>query len=208
MFYFRRHILLFLGVLLSGCAIEPDLGPLPKPDPERKYAAIHEIASLKFPEQKWWEDYNDPQLTALIEDGLQKSPTMAEALARLKKANAEALVAGAPLLPELDIQGSIQKYKQSYNNGIPSSAVPHGFKDSAKVALNFNYEIDFWGKNREQLKAALSEVTAAKLDAAQARVMISTSIAQNYAELAQLYAELDEAKKGIEIRKKRGEAGQ
>lgn len=198
----KHNLPILFSMFLCGCAIQPDLGPLPKPDPERMYAAAHEIASLKFPDQKWWESYNDPQLTALIEEGVSKSPSMAEALARLKKANADALVAGAPLLPELDVQGSYQKYKQSYNNGIPSSAVPHGFKDSSKLTLNFNYEIDFWGKNREQLRAALSEVTAAKLDAAQARIMISTAIAQNYAELAQIYTELDEARKGIEIRKK------
>ena len=189
-----------ISLLLGGCALFTDLGPLSQVPADLGFKKAEELSSLPFPNQQWWTAYNDPQLKALIEEGLQASPTIAEAVARLKKSDAVAMVAGAPLYPTLDVEGSLQKYKQSYNEGIPSVVIPHGFRNFATLTANFNYEIDFWGKNRAQLNAALSDVVAAQLDAALARIMVSTSVATAYAELAQLCAELGEAEKGIKIR--------
>jgi NodT family efflux transporter outer membrane factor (OMF) lipoprotein len=64
-------------------------------------------------------------------------------------------------------------------------------KTYGSAELDFSYELDFWGKNRAALAAATSDFAAAQADVAQARMLLSTSVADAYADLARLYAERD-----------------
>jgi outer membrane protein TolC len=57
--------------------------------------------------------------------------------------------------------------------------------------LDFSYELDLWGKTRAAIAAATSEEAAAKADTAAARLIVSTSIAGAYADLARLFADRD-----------------
>ncbi len=192
-------IVSILILLLSGCAIMPDLGP--KPQPRADLVAYKDGKNdFVYPNQDWWKLYNDPQLSSLIEEGLVKSPNIAEAVARIQKANAQALLAGASLVPSIVADGSISKYRQSYNQGFPPAMIPHGFKNTAKTTMSFDYELDFWGKNSDNLAAAISEVEAAKLMSIQANILLSTSIAAAYANLAQYYAELDVSYETVSVR--------
>ena len=91
----------------------------------------------------------------------------------------------------------MQEVKQSYNAGIPPAFVPHGYNAAGQLSLDFNWELDFWGKNRAAVAAATSEVRAAQADTAEARLLLSTNVALAYADLARLYAERDVAERTI-----------
>ena len=78
--------------------------------------------------------------------------------------------------------------------------MPHGYNDYGQATLNFNYEFDFWGKNRTALAASLSEARAAGADEAQARLTLSTAVAAAYADLTRLYAERDVALRSVQSR--------
>ena len=153
-----------------------------------------------WPTDRWWLRYGDTQLNALIDEALKGEPTLAIAQARLHNAEASAQQAGAALLPEIDAKGSVEKEKQSYNNGIPPAFVPHGWRPYGAAELDFSYEIDFWGKNRAALAAATSELEAARADAAEARMVLAASIANAYADLARLFAERDSAEAAVRVR--------
>lgn len=185
-----------IAVILSGCAIAPDLGG---PRAPRADLAFNQSCS-SVATQNWWTIYKDPQLDALINEGLAASPTIEQAAASIQKADAYAMQAGAAALPSVTADVSFQKYKQSYNMGVPASVVPHGFQDLSKAGLTFAYDFDFWGRNKEMLNAVLSEREAAQLEAEHTKIIISTSIAAAYVQLAQLYSELDEAKESVNVR--------
>src|SRR5262249_37553239 len=153
-----------------------------------------------WPTQDWWRAYNDPQLTALIEEGLRNSPTMAEAAARLRAAEAGAESARAAAGPEVGLSGYAVENKLSYNAGIPPAFVPHGYNDFGHIELNFNYELDFWGRNRAAIAAAVSEQRAAEAETAQARLTLSTAIAEAYADLARLSAQRAIAQQSLDVR--------
>jgi NodT family efflux transporter outer membrane factor (OMF) lipoprotein len=189
-------------LLLSAQACAPDLGPLEKPDDAlTKAASLGGGGNATYPEAHWWDHYGDSQLRSLIERGLKDSPTLAEATARLSKAVAVAQAAGAPLYPTISADATAAQTRQSYNNGVPPAFVPKGFNDTGRAALNFDYELDFFGKNSAQAKAALQEQDAARFEQAQSRIMVSTSIASSYANLAQYYAELNDAKRSADVRR-------
>jgi NodT family efflux transporter outer membrane factor (OMF) lipoprotein len=90
--------------------------------------------------------------------------------------------------------------KQSYNNGFPAEFVPHGYRDSARAALDFSYDLDLWGGKRAALRAAVGQARAAEVDSQAARLTLSAAVAEAYGDLAQGHADLDAAREALRIR--------
>lgn len=155
-----------------------------------------------WPKNEWWKAYGDAQLDALIEEALRDSPNLAVAEARLQ-AGAMTQVAGAPLMPEVSGNASFSQAKQSYNYLIPRQALPQGWNDCSQATLNFSWELDFWGKNRSALAAALSEQKAAQAEVCKPGSFLSTSVASAYAELTHLFAVRDTAEAALPCAPKR-----
>ena len=190
---------------LGACAAVPDIGPRPTPRAAETVAAGRSLAGTGslWPDDRWWAAYGDPQLDALIEEGLRNSPDMAAAQARFRKAAGYAQQAGAALLPSLDATGSASLTKQSRNiyGDIPfKDMLPSGWNDTGDVSANLGFDLDLWGKNRAALAAATSDMTAARYDVWQARLTLATAIADAYADLAHLYEERDIQQKMLDIR--------
>ena len=190
------------ALALSACANLPDMGAAPRPKPAEAFAASQSLAApaRDWPSDSWWTAYGDPELDALIDEGLKGSPDLAAAQARLAKAEAYKAGAEAKTLPTLTAQASVQDTKLSYNNGIPPAFTPHGLNGAGLVGLNFNYELDFWGKNRAAVAAASSDLEAARAQTAEARLVLSTGIAAAYADLVRLYDERDVASEALRVR--------
>jgi NodT family efflux transporter outer membrane factor (OMF) lipoprotein len=166
---------------LAACASVPDLGPAPALRTAESVAASQTLGqgNALWPDEGWWKVYGDPQLDALMEEGLAASPDMAAAAARFRQASAAAQQAGAPLLPSVD---------------------PKGWLGTGQVALDFNFDLDLWGRNRAALAAATSEAEAARVDAQQARLTLTTGVADAYADLARLYDQRAIQQRALDIR--------
>jgi len=172
-------VLLSVAVALAGCA---------------SYSGIHGEAhalapqSLAFdqnpgggdwPREDWWTMFGDPKLGALMRQALEGNPSLRAAEARVRAARALADAAGASLYPRLDLDASATRQRISRNDIYPP---PFGgsWVNQGRIALDFNYEFDFWGKHRAELEAALGEARAVLADAAQARLVLATALAQSY----------------------------
>ncbi|MCK0533050.1 efflux transporter outer membrane subunit [Sphingobium agri] len=187
---------------LSACAAVPDLGKAPAPRPASSIAASETFGqgTALWPADGWWKAYGDSQLDALMEEGLAGSPDLAAAAARFRQASAAAQQAGAPLAPSLDLNGSAAATKQSYNMGLPKDFVPKGWLGTGQVALDLNFDLDLWGRNRAALAAATSETEAARFDAQQARLALTTGIGDAYADLARLFDQRAIQERALAIR--------
>jgi len=196
-----RAALLSLMLLTSACASVPHLGPKPIPRAPGDYASSQSLAgtSAEWPGEGWWTRYSDAQLDQLITAGLADSPDLAAAAARFRRAEGLAQAAGAKLLPTIDANASVTASNPSSNLGLP---VWNGFKDVGNAGLTFNFDLDLWGKNRAALRAAKKDAEAARFEAEEARLMLTTGIASTYADLAALYAQRDSLEKALEIRSK------
>lgn len=187
--------------LLAGCTA-PDLGPKPLPAAPESLATAQSFADAagNWPAEDWWRAWGDSQLDALIAEGLAGSPDIAAAAARVRAADALAQQSGAALLPRVGAEGSAGGVQQSKAMGIPPAFVPDGIQDTGHVAATFAFDLDLWGRNRAALAAATSEADAARVDAAQARLMLTTGIAAAYADLAGQYEALDVAREALRVR--------
>jgi len=199
----RLTLMAGAAATLSACAAIPHLGPEPKPKAPTAYATSQSFAapSAEWPSDHWWTAYGDHQLDTLIDDALKGSPTLVQAQARVRQAEALAEQAGAALGPNITADASVLAVKQSYNQGVPRGVIPHGWKDVGRIGLSLNWQLDFFGKNRALLAAATSEAEAARADAAAARLTLSTGVAGAYADLAQLYADRDAAEEAVRVRR-------
>lgn len=192
------------AAFLAGCAQLPSQENTPRLKAVEQYQAQQTFAGAvkPWPQDSWWQSYGDAQLDTLIVEGLKESPSMAIAVARLRRAESVANVAGSALQPQVNAQASASDQKQSYNYLFPRAAVPQGWKDYGQATLDFSWELDFWGKNRAALAAAISMRQAAAADAAQAKLTLTASIAAAYGELARLYAAHDTARAAVTVRQK------
>jgi len=190
------------ALLLSGCAALPaksDLRPIAQPG---QFASSTSLAApnAAWPSDRWWTDFGDPQLDALIEEGLVGATDLRVAQARFSRSEALVRQTRSRLLPSLsaDAQGGVTK--QSYNYLIPGDFSPRGWPDYGQGALRLDWELDFWGRNRAALAAARSEAEAAGAEAAAARLAVSAGIASAYADLTGLHAEHDAVVDAVKVR--------
>jgi NodT family efflux transporter outer membrane factor (OMF) lipoprotein len=196
----RRNHLLVSMLLLAGCAPRAAMLATPRTASSIDTAQSFAGPVAVWPEAKWWHDYGDPQLDALIAEALANSPDVAAALARIRGAAAIVEQAGAVRSPSIQLSGQTTLDKQSYNNGIPAQFIPKGWNDAGRFTLGGTFDLDLWGRNRAALAAATSEAQAAQIDATQATLLLSASIASAYADLAQLFAERTVLARAVGIR--------
>jgi NodT family efflux transporter outer membrane factor (OMF) lipoprotein len=194
-------LLLLCGVV-AACAPVPRLGPAPVP---RESASLRSQESLATAPgntvaDRWWQGFGDAQLDALMTEGIAGSPDVAAAAARVRAADALTQQADAAIGPALAVDGFAGGNKQSENLGIPPQFVPKGIQDTGRITGNLSFNLDLWGKNRAALAAARGEAEAARVDAAQSQLLLTTGIASAYADLAQYFAQRDVAVKALDVR--------
>jgi NodT family efflux transporter outer membrane factor (OMF) lipoprotein len=183
-----RYILIFLLCTgLAGCiSYSNEYGNAQKFDAQSlSYPHRYKISSkvTGFNDHQWWNKFNDPELNQFIEIALHDSPDMRIAEARIRQAEYLAKETGATLWPSVDLSGYAQRERFSAFGLAPPPFNGRTFNIS-ELGLNFNYELDFWGKNREALKAAISTERAAQAEFAQAALVISAAVASTYFQLS------------------------
>ena len=193
---------LLICAVLGGCATVPKLGETPAIRGPASLATAQSFAApvIEFPPDAWWALLNDPALTGLIEEGLRNAPDVALVASRVRAAEALALQAGALRAPQVSGDASVGGEKLSQNRGFPPQFIPDNLLSEGRIAGSVSFDPDLWGKNRAALAAATSEAQAARVDAAQAALMLSTAIATAYGELWQYYADRDVALAALRIR--------
>lgn len=189
-------------LLLGGCATPPPksaLQPIAQPS---NFATSQSfaVARTEWPSDGWWSAFGDPQLDALIEEGLAGATDLRIAEARFARARALVTQSRSNLLPSLSASAEGGVTQQSDRYLFPEGFAPRDWPDYGQTSLSLNWELDFWGKNRAALAAARSEAEAAAAEAASARLAVSAGIASAYADLAGLHAERDAAQRAVDVR--------
>ncbi len=152
--------------------------------------SVRDVPAADWPGKDWWRRFNDPQLDALIDEAIAANPSLKIAEARLRKARAQVEGTRSALQPKVD--GSLTMMQERYSeNFIYPPPFAGTWNVQNQATLDFSYELDFWGKNRSALEAALGTAKAAEADAFAARLMVSVAIAHSYVGLQRAFARRD-----------------
>lgn len=150
----------------------------------------------------WWTRFNDPVLTKLVEEALAKNQDLAESMANIESAAAQAGVGSSALLPVLSGAGEAGAQSQSLktaNNSFANTGVTRKYTNY-EGSLAASWELDFWGKARDSYTALTDIMLSTVMSHEALRLSIAGQVAQSYFSLIALDMQLDTARRTLRTR--------
>ena len=207
----------FIAFLVSACSLAPGRNP-PALDSIEKLPggfAGSEVGGSHQP-LEWWKAFADPVLDRVIEEVLASNFDLAGAVARVDQARARARIARAPVFPLLQPSAGVNDFDSPTNAGIGAQLEELGLGSGEQAApgivlpdrlglttwhigTEFAYELDFWGRNRNDGRAAGAERLASESDYLAARMGVLAETVRTYLEIVNLRSQKGLAGEIVEI---------
>ena len=156
------------AVLASGCASAPAAPPLVPAAAATAWQAPLPHSGTVTDLARWWSQFNDPVLPMLIAAAQDASPTLASARARIERARAARVAAGAGLLPQAGAVASASSVRS-----VPGQATV----SSASLGLQAGWELDLFGGLAAGRDAAQARLAGAQAGWHDARVSVAAEVA-------------------------------
>lgn len=161
---------------LAGCKVGPQY--------ERPEAALNEAWSQPAGQSDvqanalWWQEFNDPTLTALVDRAIGQNLSLRAAGLRVLEARAARGIRVGEFFPQSqEAFGGIDTNQLSKNEA--AGAGDRSFATDS-VGVQAAWELDFWGKFRRGIEAADAEVLASVADYDAVIVVLVSDLATNY----------------------------
>lgn len=174
---------------LSGCVVGPSYKGPPATQMHDLRGAPPAVSAepartVTVPLDTWWMGFNDPVLTRTVERAVSQNLDLAAAVARVDQGRAAARGAGARLLPEADLQTSVNQLHQSLTSPIGAIAhdLPGYYRNqrSYDAGVGAGWEIDLFGGLKRGAEAARDETQAAEYEQMALRVSVAAEAADAY----------------------------
>ncbi len=187
-----------LTLPLGGCLLTGEL-----PEPGLAIPALYNqgprnavTAHAALPSLDWWRGFRSRELTEIIENAREANLDIAAAVARIVQADAQSRIAGAPLLPSIDLGGSAARSRSPQGSSIGAGG--GSVNDSFATSLSASYEIDFWGKNRAALRAAEQTAVAVRFDSEVVGLSVVAAAANAYFQMLAAQDRLQVARNNLQ----------
>lgn len=185
---FSRYILsLAILIYISGCAVGSDyVKPTPQQVnlPDKWHATLpHNGSNLQLID--WWGQFNDSTLTYLIESALQTNPSIFQAIAKIKQAQANLQGSRSFLFPSVTGIGSAEVDKNTIvstnsTGGTGDVFSNNGMTNGYSAGANMSWEIDLFGANRRAIEASEARYAASQQNWNDAKVSLAAQVADVY----------------------------
>jgi len=173
-------VLLLAMVVAVGCAKS-----IPTPQHDLRVTAPEEWTGgeldTETPVPDWWTYFEDADLDRAIAEALEGNHDLRAAAARIATARADAVIAGAGLLPDTNVTVGRSQQRQNFIGfPIPGSESNVLTSDSTNytVRLNANWEPDLWGRILSGELAAVTNTRTRYADLAAARLSLTGQVAR------------------------------
>lgn len=148
----------------------------------------------------WWGLFGDARLNALMQQAEKGSPTLELAMHRVTEARALARADRAGLFPFVTLNGSALRNRGSGNMQFQFAG--GRTRNTLGASLDFDYELDFWGRLRNQSRAGASRAEAAQADYQNALLGLQSELALNYFALRAQDAQIALLRRTAQVRRK------
>jgi multidrug efflux system outer membrane protein len=140
---------------------------------------------------KWFEVFKDSQLQKLIETAFVQNYDLHQALARIEIERANLGLTRSNQFPVITGSTDITKTRLSNTSGSFPAGVTAPKRTFGEVLLNLlTFEIDVWGRLRQQTKAARAELRASEEDRKALLTTVVADVATGYFSLLELDSEM------------------
>jgi NodT family efflux transporter outer membrane factor (OMF) lipoprotein len=206
----------------NGFKVGPNYKKPPAPLPEHWIEANDPHVNPHDPNlTTWWDVFNDPMLSNLIQRAYPGNLSLRAAAYRVYEARANLAIAVGELLPQSQTANASYTRREISLNGAGGTAalgttgaafgtggVPTGagtgstaaaggfnrFSSNWATSLNLSWELDFWGKFRRAVEAADSTLDASVENYDEALVILLSNVATQYVQYRTLQRRLELAR--------------
>lgn len=182
-----------LLLALHGCSLAPHY-QVPAIDLPAQYSEQssdgpwHPAATPQGLAEHWWLLYQDPRLDDLQQRLLRANPDLAAALAHYDSAQAYASQLHAGLFPQISANAQPLRQRQSDSRPLRGSSQPSVY-NSNSAGFTLGFDLDLWGRIRNQAAAGDAQAQASGDDLATARLSLQKQLASLYVQLNGLDAQ-------------------
>lgn len=176
---------------LAGCELAPTYRPptLTVPTAYKEVGPWTEARpNDAVPRGSWWNAFHDQTLDDLERQVDTGNPDLAAAVAAYDQARAFAAEAASSAVPTITALNSNTYDRQSNNRPLRGSRQPDIYWANT-FGAQANYEFDFWGRVRNQIRAGEAQAQASAADLATARLGLQIELADDYVSLRGLDAQ-------------------
>lgn len=199
----RKALLLALvgAAALAGCTVGPNYRP-PQAAVPATFGEAQAATGAAIDPARWWTEFGDAELTALVERALKDNPDIAIAASRVRQARLQEISAYAVGKPTVDAIGNVTHVEFSKNAGFSSIArlfsggggsgtgtggtgssgvaAPGGGITTFALGFDASWEFDLFGGGRRGVEGALARTDAAVWSQRDAAVTLAAEVAQAY----------------------------
>lgn len=192
----RRAVLLVACLSLTACLGTPYQRP--KLDIPAQYRFT--LSEAQRPaDVQWWSSFGDPVLDELVLEALRNNEDLRIAAARVDEFHGAMVTTRAPIFPSVG-------YAASSGQNKPSAQVVGKGNDvvanSSAAGFTAGWEIDVWGKIRNQTAAASADWRASDADRRAAVLTLVSAVTSGYLTLLSLDDQLRTSEATLASRRK------
>ena len=154
----------------------------------------------------WWRRFDDPVLGQLVEQAAAHNLDLAQAVARLRQAREQLVIARSGLYPTLGGSASASR-NETLRGGREMEVLPDGTVTTATkggvntyaVGLDAAYQLDLFGGVRRAVESARASYEGAGFDKAATLISVQSETARNYVLARTAQARLENARASLAI---------
>jgi len=219
-------MLMGLTLVSGGCAVGPDFHkpaswtpPAWQPAATADHTPAHSIPVEVQAAVAWWDDFHDPELSALERRVATDNLDVRSATARLAESRAQLMIAGAERYPGLSAAGSYTRAQYSTKEiqraismvggklGGANGQLIKDYTGDIKVpqldmfadSVDASWEIDLWGRVRRQYEAARADMDASEEERRGVLIARLAEVARDYMSLRSAQAQLRITQDDIQV---------
>ena len=163
----RRWSIFITSLLLGGCTPYA-LDDLRMPAVDIPDSFQSSGPQVEIPDH-WWLVFDDPGLNQTMLQAFVGNLDLKQAWARLDQALATATIAGAPIYPEVNLDGSANRQRADTDGNT-------SYNNRFRLGLALTWEVDLWQKIANRAEAARLQATATRDDAEQTALLLSGTV--------------------------------
>ena len=184
----RLHAVVAMATMVAGCA-SPKQDAVTLPVQAAQWQGQTGSAAVTA---QWWQQFQDPVLTQLVEEAVAHNTDVRLASARVDEARALLRVQQAAELPTLEAGGAAARS----DSISPVSRRPF-YSGSYQEQFQASYELDVWGRLRALSQSANARLVGAQSTRDAVALSIAANTAQTYITLRALDERLDLARQTL-----------
>lgn len=172
--------------------------------PEAFESGPSEAMSAEYAPQNWWRAFEDPVLDGLVQTALSRNLDIAESAARLRQASAQARLSRAALLPQASVSGNASDTSSpldglAFGNLGGGNPITRIDNEAYTLNLGASYELDLFGRNRDDFRAAQQDAIATIADLKTVQLTAAAETISAYFDYVDTARQIALTRKTIEV---------